>query len=549
MPAVWANLGKGTLQRLIGASTIDRLELLLPGLVHEFDSNILHEKSGLVSIFDAFYGANALENAAFRLQFYNALPPEIINALASAAKVDTKLPVEKKIQSLSAIGWRNRAFAINAAEILGLPPEYVPEESVAVASDELISPIVPRYKPLKDYQFPISNKATEMLQIPLKRFVIQMPTGSGKTRTAVEVICNFLTDTPNGTVVLWLAHSEELCQQAVDSFTEIWPHVADRSLRLIRCWGSSGPFPYDFQESGFIVGGFAKLHSLLQKAKVRFDLLRPRVGLIVVDEAHKVKAPTYEAVTRALIGKSTRVVGLTATPGRSAVDEEENAALADFFFNELITIDFHGTPVIPYLRRRGILSHVQYEPLKTQQSYALSKQEKLHLERFFDLPPGFLLRLGEDDIRNVEIVKKLETEAKDGRRILFFACSVEHSKFICALLRFLGVAAEHIDGETPPGQRSSALANFKSGSLSVLCNFGVLSTGFDAPKTDLIFIGRPTSSIVLYSQMIGRGLRGPAIGGTETCKVVDVIDNILGFSDQNKVYSFFDEYFDRRAER
>jgi DNA repair protein RadD len=550
MPAIWASLGKGALQHLIGATTIDRLESLLPGLVNSFDSNTLYEKGGLVSVFDAFYGADALDNSAFRLQLFNALSPDTIDKLAKAAEIDIELPFEKKVQGLCAIGWRNRAFAINAAKILGLPPEYVPEERVKLNSDELISPISPKYKPLKDYQFPVANDATEKLKIPFNRFVIQMPTGSGKTRTAIEVISNFLNDAPDGTVVIWLAHSEELCQQAADGFIEIWPHVANGPLRLLRCWGTTGPFPYEFPESAFLVAGFAKLYGLLKREKVRFDALRPRVGLIVVDEAHKVRAPTYEAVTRALIGKVTRVVGLTATPGRSASDHEENEALAGFFFNQLITIDSHGTTsVISYLRRRGVLSHVEYEPLRTHLKYTLSKNDKLHFERFFDLPPGFLFKLGEDDIRNVEIVKKIEKEAKAGRRILFFACSVEHSKFVCALLRFLGITADHIDGETAPEQRASALAKFKGGSLSVLCNFGVLSTGFDAPKTDLIFIARPTSSIVLYSQMIGRGLRGPAIGGTEKCKIIDVIDNIAGFSDQNKVYSFFNDYFDQSAEK
>jgi len=549
MSVVWAALGKATLQRLIGPETIGRLESLLPGLKKEFDDDNLHSKSGLVSIFDAFYGSEALEKATFRRELFNALPPNTIDTLAIAADVDAKLPFERKIQKLSSIGWSNREFALNAAKILGLPPEYVPETPAIFVNEEVISPISPRYKPLKDYQFPIANRAFEILQIDRSRFVIQMPTGSGKTRTATEIICNFLNDASEGTVVLWLAHSEELCQQAMDCFSEIWPHVANRPLRLMRCWGSKGSLSYDFRDSSFIVGGFAKLYSLLQRDEVAFNALRSRIALIVVDEAHKVKAPTYETVTRALIGDTTRVIGLTATPGRSAVDHEENAALADFFFNKLITIDSQGISVIPFLRQRGVLSHVEYEPLHSQRAYSLSTKDKSYLERFFDLPPGFLLKLGEDDIRNVEIVKKIQKEAELGRKILFFACSVAHSKFVCALLRFLDVNAAHIDGETPSSQRSAILTKFKAGPLDVLCNFGVLSTGFDAPKTDLIFIARPTSSIVLYSQMIGRGLRGPAIGGTESCKVIDVIDNIAGFSDQNKVYSFFDEYFDRRAER
>ena len=549
MPSVWANLGKAALQRRIGGDTIGRLEMLLPGLKAGFEGEELFEKEGLVSVFEAFYGAEALDSTAFRKEIYDALPPQTIDALAKAAGIGLGLSVDKKNKKLAAIGWSNRQFAAKAAAILGLPAEYVPEEPLDFVASEVILPIGPRYKPLKDYQFPVAILATEKLKIPHARFIIQMPTGSGKTRTAAEIISNFLNDSAEGTVVVWLAHSEELCQQAMDSFSEVWPHVANRELRLVRCWGSRGSLSYDFSESAFIVGGFAKLHSLLERSDVPFKELRRRIGLVVVDEAHKVKAPTYEMVTKALIGEATRVVGLTATPGRSTVDQEENAALADFFFNELITIDSRGASVIPYLRERGVLSHVEYEPLYSNRSYALPPKDKAYLERFFDLPPGFLLKLAEDDIRNVEIVKKIEKEAALGRRILFFACSVEHSKFVCALLRFLGISAAHVDGTTPTGQRAATLAKFRSGSLSVLCNFGVLSTGFDAPKTDLVFIARPTSSIVLYSQMIGRGLRGPAIGGTESCKVIDVIDNIVDFSDQNKVYSFFDEYFDRRAER
>ena len=68
--------------------------------------------------------------------------------------------------------------------------------------------------------------------------------------------------------------------------------------------------------------------------------------------------------------------------------------------------------------------------------------------------------------------------------------------------------------------------DFKNKNLQVLCNDRLISTGFDAPKTDTIIIAKPTFSIVLYSQIIGRGLRGPEIGGTDYCKIIDVKDNI-----------------------
>ena len=68
---------------------------------------------------------------------------------------------------------------------------------------------------------------------------------------------------------------------------------------------------------------------------------------------------------------------------------------------------------------------------------------------------------------------------------------------------------------------------------------------FDYPNTDVVFISRPTKSVVLYSQMIGRGLRGPKIGGTEKCKIIDVKDHIEGFGDHEKVYNYFEEYWNK----
>ena len=77
-----------------------------------------------------------------------------------------------------------------------------------------------------------------------------------------------------------------------------------------------------------------------------------------------------------------------------------------------------------------------------------------------------------------------------------------------------------------------------------MCNYGVLSTGFDDPQIDVVFMARPTNSIVLYSQIIGRGLRGPVIGGTDYCEIYTVFDNILDLPENNEIYSYFDEYFD-----
>jgi superfamily II DNA or RNA helicase len=202
-----------------------------------------------------------------------------------------------------------------------------------------------------------------------------------------------------------------------------------------------------------------------------------------------------------------------------------------------------GVSVIKHLRDRQVLAKADYSPLYTGLNYELSASDKRYLERYFDFPPGLLARLAGDEIRNLEIARRLVSALGSDRQILFFGCSVEHSRFMAALMMYLGYHAVHIDGGSSKALRAEAIEDFRAGRLQLLCNYGILSTGFDAPKTDVVFISRPTQSVVLYSQMIGRGLRGPAIGGTEQCEIIDVRDNITGFGDQERVYEHFDEYW------
>lgn len=547
MSQIWKNLGKPELQRLIGEKHLERLEMLLPALRKgDFDHNEMYSLDGLTKIFDAFFGNQYILDKKFRINLFNTLPPEKVDNALKAIDIDPKATPDftKKIEILSSKGWNTREAAHAVSEILGIPEDALPEAKREFKQIEDIPKADRPYKPLKDYQISVFVKSCDQLEPELSRFIVQMPTGSGKTRTAMEIISHYLNfmSGPDD-VVLWLAHSEELCGQAFNSFLDIWPHVASKPLKAVRFWGEAETLPYDFSGNAFIVSSFQKLHSKLKKDAVAIGEIKRRTSLIIVDEAHKVLAPTYTEVTKAFISDTARVVGLTATPGRSVANDEENKALANFFFNKIVEIDAPRGDVIEFLRRRKVLSQTEYVPLVTNLEYDLTPKELDYLENFYDLPKGFLDRIGKDDVRNTEIVKRLEEEAKAGKRILFFATSLEQSKFISALLRFIGIPAAHVDGGTPRNQRMSVIEKFKDGDITVLCNYGVLSTGFDAPQTDVVFIARPTSSIVLYSQMIGRGLRGPAIGGTEHCKVIDVVDNIRDFSNENNVYSYFENYY------
>lgn len=83
-----------------------------------------------------------------------------------------------------------------------------------------------------------------------------------------------------------------------------------------------------------------------------------------------------------------------------------------------------------------------------------------------------------------------------------------------------------VTAETPLGARERIIRKFKNSESTpkIICNFGVLTTGFDAPRTSAALIARPTHSLVLYSQMVGRAIRGTKQGGNETAEIVTVLD-------------------------
>src|SRR5690606_35879125 len=117
--------------------------------------------------------------------------------------------------------------------------------------------------------------------------------------------------------------------------------------------------------------------------------------------------------------------------------------------------------------------------------------------------------------RNQLILAEAEALLKKHARVILFATSVMHAKLMVAILAAKGHDAELILSETPSSTRERIIRKFKSNDPTpkILCNFGVLTTGFDAPKTSGALIARPTKSLVLYSQMVGRAIRGLKQGG------------------------------------
>ena len=126
---------------------------------------------------------------------------------------------------------------------------------------------------------------------------------------------------------------------------------------------------------------------------------------------------------------------------------------------------------------------------------------------------------------------------------ILFACSNEQGGLLSNILTLTGINNNVIFGDTLESQRKQAITDFEQGKYNILINNSILTTGFDSPRIKCVFITRPTNSIVLYSQMLGRGLRGVKMGGNEECLLIDVIDNLNKFNDENFAFNYFDIYW------
>ncbi|WP_265113526.1 DEAD/DEAH box helicase, partial [Mycobacterium tuberculosis] len=155
-----------------------------------------------------------------------------------------------------------------------------------------------------------------------------------------------------------------------------------------------------------------------------------------------------------------------------------------------------------------------------------------------EVTPGMLAAIGQDMQRTLTVVRHIK-EQKEDWPILVFAASVASAHTIAALLRLEGVRADSVDGSMRRQHRRRVVEQFKSGQTQVLVNCDLLTQGFDAPMIRALYIARPTFSPNRYLQMVGRGLRGPANGGTERCLIVNVEDTFEQFG-EDLAYNEFD---------
>ena len=464
---------------------------------------------------------------------------------------DVRTAVARKYGVVAPLRWcPGRDGAFRFVRNIGFPLQLAGIAAPELPDDcEYLEPHI-ELKPLERFQHEVKVKALETMGTYGGRAIVTLPTGAGKTRVAVEAIRdNLMAEYGQGRrarTVLWLAHSAELCEQAATALRQVWlaspgacpmlmfrfwgRHAVDLELHR-ESLGQLGEVPAVFVSTPPRVANLFTAESEIKKSVL--DDLLAMTNLIVIDEAHRAAAPTYVEILEKFAEANARVsvVGLTATPMRNALDPHNGTVELAAIFPTLIEArQTLGDDPREELERQRILAKPEFRLIKTnarlespsvRDPVSPSQDDLARVDKALAL-------LADVTRRRMTIFEEILPACRvPENSILYFGPSVTDAQCMAWLLRSEGVSAIAISADTRNATRRQAIEQFRAGTVRVLCNCEVLTAGFDAPRVTHVVVARPTVSIVLYEQMIGRGLRGPKFGGTEQCVIYDCEDNYI----------------------
>ena len=563
-------MGMPVLQDIIGKEELEAISLITNKNINEVMIAELLIKSN---------GDDIFSDSLLRGYVINFLPEEYKSYLEYGnpnKKVSETL--EKKIINRA---WnRNFHSHYRLIEIFGLSNEYLPDEvseeenNIILKTDrelkksnfffEIIDKLIYFFKSLfgkneietfglENFQIRIKDKLINSIKNNNLKAIVHMPTGSGKTKTTIATLLehNLKTKFLDQNLIIWLAHSDELCDQAKDSFEELWKLYGTRDLPLVRLKDQKLE-EINKISGGIIISTYSKLHRMrvnTNGARI-LESIRNKSKFIIADEAHMVPAQTFtESIEFISKLDFTYLIGLSATPGGYYVDQTEK--LSNYFLKNKITItddkdkELEGDEPINFLQKIGVLSYIKTHQVKTDFNFEFTPEEQEKILSSFEegLSPELIKRMGEDVERNICIFGELSNLYEQNLSTIVFACSLKHTKLLHKICILSGMKVAKIDDKTSSQNRKQIVQDFKSKEIKIIFNYGVLSTGFDAPGTEAILIARPTTSPVIYSQMLGRGLRGPKFGGKEECLLIDLKDNLQGLPDEKSCFTLFNNYY------
>ena len=528
-------------------------------------------RSSLINAIMTIHGINIISDQSFRYNLLSCLSSKELDVLR-IDDCDKNIGTQDFVERMSKKPWKSTEQNFKLLEILNINKDIFtsPQEEFTFEEDIINDE---RFYELLDYQFVIKQKILFELNRPieLNRLLIHMPTGTGKTKTAMHTLTHHINfDLHKKGLVIWIAHTKELLMQAFDTFKTVWRNLGDGDITTYKIWGDKTEQIDSDEINGIAFCGIQKLISIEKKQPELFEQIRNNCRLIIFDEAHKAAATNTKSTINNLMIKKTNMcnrslIGLTATPGRSTSGSYANTELSEMFGNKIISIDTKlinelnmpkqkalnapvVTDIISYFQNRHILAKIIKEELTYPNGLSSQELKAIKTTAYSNGYTDFSLKalelIGRNKFRNIEIMKRLRLLNEKGIPTIVFACSVEHGKMLSSMLTLEAIPNALVIGDMSSYDRAYAIKDFKNrnSKTNIIINYEVLTTGFDSTNIRCVFIARPTQSVVLYSQMIGRGLRGPQMGGNDECLLIDVKDNLEAFN-ENMAFNHFDEYW------
>lgn len=317
---------------------------------------------------------------------------------------------------------------------------------------------------LRPYQEALVTQVRSMMQRGVRSILVQSPTGSGKTLLTAHMV---KTAASKGMSCLFTVHRRELVKQSVLAFSKIGINL------------------------GVVAAGFmedrrhlVQIGSIQTVAKRWHRMKTPK--LIVIDECHHVAAASWSAFLKNY--PDAFVIGLTATPQRL-----DGTGLNEWF-KEMV-----NGPSVRWLIDNKFLSdyklYVPSSPDLAGVHTRMGDYVKSELNLAVDKPT-----ITGDAIKHY-------VKYASGKRAVVFCVSVQHSQHVVSQFNAAGIPAEHVDGETPTEERDAAIKRFSNGETLILSNVELFGEGFDLPAMEVAILLRPTQSLGLYLQQVGRVLR------------------------------------------
>lgn len=348
------------------------------------------------------------------------------------------------------------------------------------------------------------NALESTMEEEYDRAMVVLATGLGKTYLAAFFARKFKR-------VLFIAHREEILRQAKQSFLHVHP---EKSAGMFNASQTETEADFVFA-SVYTLGS---RHNMARFSPDDFDL-------IVVDEFHHAAAPTYERVLDYFRPKF--LLGITATPDR--MDNKDVYAICGG--NVAISIHFLEAIERGWLapfRYYGVYDDTDYSQI-TWRGTCYDEEELLAVQ----LREDFAQKIFEGYMEHRQT------------RTIVFCSSVRQATFMNDFFRRQGIRSMVLHGKMPSEERQKATALLESGELEAVFTVDLFNEGVDIPKVDTLLFIRPTESLTVYTQQIGRGLR--LADGKSHCVIIDFIGNYRNADVKLAVFDETDEYGEKRG--